>query len=80
MASDFYKQLYTSEGVQGMEEVLNAVPVKVSNMMNEMLDAPFDIKEVKTTLFEMYTTKAPGPDGFPTHFPAELGTVWGGSV
>jgi hypothetical protein len=24
--------------------------------------------EVKTTLFQMFTMKASGPDGFPTHF------------
>jgi hypothetical protein len=43
-----------------MEEVLNTVPVKVCASMNAMLDAPFDTAEVKTTLFEMHPTKAPG--------------------
>jgi hypothetical protein len=68
MASNFYKELYTSEGVQGMDEVLQWVPSKVSSVMNNMLDAPFEMSEIKTALFEMYPTKAPGPDGFPAHF------------
>jgi hypothetical protein len=68
MATKFYRELYTSEEVQGMDEVLASVPVKVSELMNNMLDAPFDPVEVKTALFEMYPTKAPGPDGFPAHF------------
>jgi hypothetical protein len=33
-----------------------------------MLDAPFEMSEIKTALFEMYPTKAPGQDGIPTHF------------
>jgi hypothetical protein len=68
MASNFYKTLYTLEGVHGMDEVLRLVPVKVCASMNAMLDAPFDTVEVKTALFEMYPTKAPGPDGFTAHF------------
>ena len=36
--------------------------------MNEMLNAPFDTKEMKGAPFEMYPTKAPGPDGFLAHF------------
>jgi hypothetical protein len=68
MTSDFYKDLYKTEGVQGIEKVLDTVPMKVTSLMNEMLDAPFDTSEVKAALFEMYPTKAPGPDRFPTHF------------
>ena len=36
--------------------------------MNDMLLTPFDSKEVKEALFQMFSTKAPGPDGFPAHF------------
>jgi hypothetical protein len=68
MASEFYKELYASEGVQGVEEVLASVPSRVTSEMNNQLSAPFDSKEVKKALFEMYPTKAPGPDGFRAHF------------
>ena len=36
--------------------------------MNEALVAPYTQEEVKTTLFQMAPTKAPGPDGFPAQF------------
>ena len=59
MALDFYKTLYTSEGVEGLDDVLQHVPVKVTQAMNDMLMAPYDEKEVKTALFQMFPTKAP---------------------
>ena len=68
MVYDFYKTLYTSEGVNNMEAVLNCVPTKVTVEMNELLVAPYKGEEVKTTLFQMFPTKAPGPDGFLAHF------------
>ena len=51
-----------------MEQVLQHVPTKVTQNMNDMLMAPYTKEEVKTTLFQMGATKAPGPDGFPAHF------------
>jgi hypothetical protein len=36
--------------------------------MNQQLIVPIEEKEVKTALFQMFLTKAPGPDGFPAHF------------
>jgi hypothetical protein len=36
--------------------------------MNRFLCAPFDETEVKNALFQMFPTKAAGPDGFPAHF------------
>jgi len=68
MATDFYKTLYRSEGTTDMDRVLNTVPVKVTAAMNEGLLAPFEKEEVKIALFQMFPTKAPGPDGMPAHF------------
>lgn len=68
MVTKFYSTLYTIEGVQGMDEVLGHVPSKVMSDMNAGLNAPYTQEEVKITLFQMFPTKSPGPDGFPTHF------------
>ena len=68
MATSFYQELYTSEGVHNMEHVIDTVPTKVTQAMNDMLNAPYSQKEVKTALFQMFPIKAPGPDGYPTHF------------
>ena len=68
LTNEFYKNLFASEGTTGMDKVLNAVPVKVTNVMNMLLTAPYTGDEVKKSLFQMYPTKAPGPDGYPTHF------------
>jgi hypothetical protein len=68
MAADFYKQLYTSEGVQGMDQVLQHVPRKVTPAMNAILLAPYEADEVKKALFQMFPLKAPGPDGYPAFF------------
>lgn len=67
LGSQFYEDLYTSEGTVDMDRVLSAVPRKVSEEMNSVLITPF-VEEVKHALFQMFPTKAPGPDGFPAHF------------
>ena len=36
--------------------------------MNENLMAPFEHEEIKRALFQMFPTKAPGPNGLPAHF------------
>ena len=37
-------------------------------VMNENLMAPFEHEEIKRALFQMFPTKAPGPNGLPAHF------------
>lgn len=54
--------------VYKMEQVLEHVPRKVTTKMSASLCAPYTNEEVKTALFQMFPTKAPGPDGFPAHF------------
>ena len=68
LAKSFYENLYQSEGVQNMEAVLEHVPRKVTAVMNTKLCAPYTTEEVKVALFQMFSTKAPGPDGFPALF------------
>lgn len=68
MTVEFYENLYASEGVIGIEEVLSHMPSMVTPEMNEMLQRSYTESEVKTTLFQMFPTKALGPDCFLAHF------------
>ena len=63
-----------------MQEVLQAIPTSVTSEMNAKLTAPFETKEVKDALFQMFPTKAPGPDGYPTHFFQRHWNLCGGEV
>lgn len=68
MATDFYTNLYTSEGTIGIEELLSHIPSRVDDDMNARLNAPYRREEIKEAFFHMFPTKAPGPDGFPANF------------
>jgi hypothetical protein len=68
MTIDFYRDLFHSKGTCNMNMVLDHVPRKVADEMNHPLSIPFDENEVKNALFQMFPTKAPGPDGLHTHF------------
>lgn len=80
LTNEFYNDLFHSEGTPGMENVLNAVPVKVTTEMNMNLMAPFTPDDMKSALFQLYPTKAPGPDGYPTHFFQRNWELCGGEV
>jgi hypothetical protein len=68
LTRDFYNNLYLSEGVHHMGEVIQVTPTKVTEGMNEVLLRPIKEEEVKSVLFQMFPTKAPRPDGFPAYF------------
>jgi hypothetical protein len=51
-----------------MDTVLDAILAKVDDQMNSDLCKTYTNDEIKTALFHMGPTKAPGPDGFPAMF------------
>lgn len=57
-----------SEPSVSIDAVLEAIPEKVTEEMNEALCREYTNDEIRTALFQMGPTKALGPDGFPTFF------------
>lgn len=51
-----------------MSELLQFVPERVNGNMNVFLNKPFEPEEVRTALFQMSPSKAPGVDGFTAGF------------
>jgi hypothetical protein len=64
LSTTFYMDLYTSEGMEDMDHLLDSVPTKVTATMNDDLLKLFCPDEVKSALFQMFPTKALGPDSF----------------
>jgi hypothetical protein len=77
ITTEFHKVLYTLEGIENMEAILDTVPVRVTSEMTAKLLEMDTEAEVKEACFQMFSTKAPGPDGYPAHFFQTLGFVWG---
>ena len=68
LANDFYRALFSAQPDLDLEGVLAHVPARVTELMNEMLEAPFMVQEVEKALSMMGANKAPGPDGFMAGF------------
>lgn len=64
----FYSKLFTAQGSLEPGLILDHIPTKVTDQMNEVLTKPFEAEEVHITLFMMGPNKAPGPDGFTAGF------------
>lgn len=68
LATEFYSDLFTAQENSAPEEILPHVPIRVTEVMNEALEAPYTAQEVERALFMMGANKAPGPDGFTAGF------------
>lgn len=73
MIMNIYKNQYTSEGVSN---ILDTIPCKLAPHMNGKLIAPYSANEVKLTHYEMFPTKASGPNGILRILPMTLGVLW----
>lgn len=68
IATDFYGQLFSAQDNLYPDLVLDHVPRKVTDEMNERLTRPYSAVEVERALQLMKPNKAPGPDGFTAGF------------
>ncbi|KAK1678101.1 hypothetical protein QYE76_038949 [Lolium multiflorum] len=68
MVHNWCEKLFTSEPITATDVILEAIPSKVDAQMNVELCKAYTNEEIKTALFQMGPTKAPGPDGFPAMF------------
>lgn len=65
---DYYQQLFSSVGLNGIEDVVQLTGRCVTEDMNSALTADFSKVEVEVALKQMAPLKAPGPDRMPPIF------------
>jgi hypothetical protein len=68
-----YGELFTSQGVHRINEVLTKVEPRITPEMNASLRADYTAHEIKEALDSIGDLKAPGPDGMPVIFFKILG-------
>lgn len=64
----YFSSLFSSKGVQNCDEILGHITPSVIEEMNSDLERPFTDEEIKSAVFQMHLTKAPGPDGMSPGF------------
>lgn len=66
--STYFQQLYSTEGVSGLDKCISVVTPRVSPKMNALLTAVFTQEEIDQALAQIHLLKSPGPDGFGASF------------
>ena len=65
---EYFQELFTSSYPIVSEDLLEAIHLKVTNRMNEVLMQDFRAAEVEKALKQMHSLKAPSPDSMPPLF------------
>ncbi|XP_030453714.2 uncharacterized protein LOC115675253 [Syzygium oleosum] len=63
MTMTYFTDLYTTMGQRNILPILNQISKQVTDEVNETLVTEVTMAEVKTAVFQLGASKAPGPDG-----------------
>lgn len=64
---NYFRDMFTTTNIED-EEVLEGIPLTVSDVQNQELLKPIEEEQVKKALFQMHPDKSPGPDGMSPTF------------
>ena len=79
-AMDYFENIYSTAFPTQVEDVVESIPTKVSEDMNESLSRAFTKEEMATSLKQIHPTKAPRPNGMSAIFYQKFWSIVGNSV
>jgi hypothetical protein len=68
MVHEYYESLFTSGALITMDTVINAIPEKITDQMNEDICKPYSNEEIKVTLFQNGSHQSTGTRWLSRHF------------
>jgi hypothetical protein len=77
---NYFTDLFTSEVQETDPAVLEKIQPRVTDFMNENLDAPFTAEDVRKAAFSIGDYKAPGPDGLHAIFYKQFWNICGEDI
>ena len=80
VAVNYFETIFHSGTCERMEEFLNTIPQRITTDIKEEFSRPYNVEEVKATLFQMGPTKAPGSDGMNALFYQKFWHIVGNDV
>ena len=76
----YFENIYSTASPTRVDDVVAAIPTRVTEDMNESLTRVFTREEVVTALKQIHPTKAPAPDGMSAIFYQRYWDIVGSSV